>query len=119
MRAIRTSGSIGRGLETGSRRRLNGHEAGNGGYGQAEAYGALRQPSTLQLGRPVRRVAGPRRPPPVPPTKAWTSKPRCLAVAAVRLVAESGRRPAHADGETWLQRTLTADGADYAALLTR
>ena len=34
MREIRTHGSIGRGPETDSRRRLNGHEAGNGGHSQ-------------------------------------------------------------------------------------
>ena len=38
MREIRTSGSIGRGLETGSRWRLNGHQAGNGGNSQAATY---------------------------------------------------------------------------------
>ena len=38
MREIRTHGLAGRGLETGSRRRLHGHEAGNGGYGQGRAY---------------------------------------------------------------------------------
>jgi hypothetical protein len=34
-------------LETESRRRLHGHEAGNGGYSQGEAYGPPRQRSTL------------------------------------------------------------------------
>ncbi len=47
MREICTSGSIGRGPETGSRRRLNGHEAGNGGHGQVNAYGVPRRPPTL------------------------------------------------------------------------
>ena len=28
---------------------LNGHEAGNGGYGQATAYGPLRLSSTQQI----------------------------------------------------------------------
>ena len=36
-----------RGLETGQRRWLHGHEAGNGGHSQAEAYGVPRQSSTL------------------------------------------------------------------------
>jgi hypothetical protein len=49
MREICTSGSNGRGLETGSRWRLNGHQAGNGGNSQAATYGVLRQPSTLLM----------------------------------------------------------------------
>lgn len=36
-------------LETELRRRLNGHEAGNGGYRQGEAYGPPRQRPTLQF----------------------------------------------------------------------
>jgi hypothetical protein len=34
-------------LETEPRRRLNGHEAGNGGHGQGEAYRPPRQRPTL------------------------------------------------------------------------
>jgi hypothetical protein len=49
MREICTSGSTGRGLETGSRWRLHGHRAGNGGHGQADTYGVPRQPSTLLI----------------------------------------------------------------------
>jgi hypothetical protein len=47
VREIRTHGSTGRGPETGLRRWLNGHEAGNGGYGQVRAYGVPRRPPTL------------------------------------------------------------------------
>ena len=36
-------------LETELWRRLNGHEAGNGGHSQGEAYGPPRQRPTLQL----------------------------------------------------------------------
>jgi hypothetical protein len=36
-------------LETELRRRLNGHEAGNGGYSQGDASGPPRQRPTLQL----------------------------------------------------------------------
>jgi hypothetical protein len=36
-------------LETELRRRLNGHETGNGGHGQGEASGPPRQRPTLQL----------------------------------------------------------------------
>jgi hypothetical protein len=45
-----TPGSTWRGLETGLRRPLNGHEAGNGGYSQGDTCGAPRQSSTLLLG---------------------------------------------------------------------
>ena len=44
---IRTHGSIGRGPETDSRQRPNGHEAGNGGHSQVSAYGAPRRSPTL------------------------------------------------------------------------
>ena len=47
MREIRTHGSTGREPETDSRRRLNGHEAGNGGHCQVRAYGAPRRLPTL------------------------------------------------------------------------
>lgn len=47
MREIRTLRLTGRELETDPRRWPHGHEAGNGGHGQAEAYGAPRQLSTL------------------------------------------------------------------------
>jgi len=47
VREIRTHGSIGRGPETGSRRRLHGHEAGNGGHSQVRAYGVPRRSPTL------------------------------------------------------------------------
>jgi hypothetical protein len=47
VREIRTHGSIGRESETDSRRRLTGHEAGNGGHGQVDAYGAPRRLPTL------------------------------------------------------------------------
>ena len=47
MRETRTHGSIGREPETDSRRRLNGHEAGNGGHCQVNAYGAPRRLPTL------------------------------------------------------------------------
>ena len=50
MREIRTHGSIGRGPETGSRQRLNGHETGNGGHGQVNAYGVPRRSPTLPSG---------------------------------------------------------------------
>jgi hypothetical protein len=48
VREIRTHGSIGRGPETGSRRRLHGHEAGNGGHSQVRAYGVPRRSPTLR-----------------------------------------------------------------------
>ena len=38
MREIRLLRSNGRELETGPRRTLHGHEAGNGGHGQGDAY---------------------------------------------------------------------------------
>lgn len=47
MREIRTPGSTGRGSETGLRRWLDGHEAGNGGHSQTRAYGVPRRPPTL------------------------------------------------------------------------
>jgi hypothetical protein len=47
VRKSRTHGSMGRGPETGSRQRLHGHEAGNGGHGQVSAYGA--GPTTIGL----------------------------------------------------------------------
>ena len=46
MPEIGPPGLTGRGLETGLRRPLNGHEAGNGGYGQGSASGVPRQSST-------------------------------------------------------------------------
>ena len=49
MLEISTPGSTWRGLETGLRRSLNGHEAGNGGYGQGVASGVPRQASTLPV----------------------------------------------------------------------
>jgi hypothetical protein len=58
VRQIRTLRSMWRGLETGLRRSLNGHEAGNGGYGQGGAFGVPRQSSTL----PVRGAPGDRHP---------------------------------------------------------
>lgn len=50
MRELRTHGSTGRGPETGSRQRPNGHEAGNGGNGQVSAYGVPRRSPTLPSG---------------------------------------------------------------------
>jgi hypothetical protein len=47
VREIRTHGSTGRGPATDSRRRLHGHEAGNGGHCQVRAYGAPRRPPAL------------------------------------------------------------------------
>jgi hypothetical protein len=47
VREIRTHGLTGRGLETEPRWGLNGHEAGNGGYGQGSTYGPPRQSPTL------------------------------------------------------------------------
>ena len=47
MRQIRMPRVTWRGLETGSRRPLNGHEAGNGGHSQGGASGVPRQSSTL------------------------------------------------------------------------
>jgi hypothetical protein len=47
VREIRTHGLNGRGLETELRWGLNGHEAGNGGYGQGSTYGPPRQSPTL------------------------------------------------------------------------
>ena len=49
---IRTLRLTWRGLETGLRRSLNGHEAGNGGYGQGSASGVPRQSSTLPTAGP-------------------------------------------------------------------
>jgi len=57
VREIRTHGSTGRGAETGSRPRLNGHEAGNCGYRQVRAYGIPRRPPTLPI--KLREVAYP------------------------------------------------------------
>ena len=48
MREIRTYGSTGRGSETGLRRRLLGHEAGNGGHSQVRAYGYRADPRPYQ-----------------------------------------------------------------------
>ena len=47
MREIRTLRAMRRGLETGSRRLLHGHEVGNPGDGQEAAYGLPRQSPTL------------------------------------------------------------------------
>ena len=46
-----------RGLETGLRRPLNGHEAGNGGHSQGDTCGAPRQSSTLLLREAVETSA--------------------------------------------------------------
>jgi hypothetical protein len=107
MRETRTSGSNGRGLETGSRRRLNGHKAGNGGHRQAEAYGVPRQPSTLPVpARPQARCPpAPRRASARPhgeahgtdePPRFWESASAAVALPCRGLVAadalESCRR---------------------------
>jgi hypothetical protein len=52
-----TPGSTWRGLETGLRQPLNGHEAGNGGHSQGDTCGAPRQSSTLLLGEAVETSA--------------------------------------------------------------
>jgi hypothetical protein len=52
-----TPGSTWRGLETGLRHPLNGHEAGNGGHSQGDTCGAPRQSSTLLLGEAVETSA--------------------------------------------------------------
>ena len=51
MREIRMLRSRRRGLETGPRTSLNGHEGGNPGYGQGISYGPPRQPPTLPRAR--------------------------------------------------------------------
>ena len=56
MREICTLGAMWRGLETGLRQLLNGHEEGNLGHSQGEAYGAPRQSSTLGLEAANERV---------------------------------------------------------------
>ncbi len=47
MREIRMLRAMWRGLETGLRTTLHGHEGGNPGYGQGESYRSPRQSSTL------------------------------------------------------------------------
>ena len=47
MREIRTLRAMWRGLETGLRRLLHGHEGGNPGHSQGAAYGLPRQFPTL------------------------------------------------------------------------
>ena len=47
MREIRMLRAMRRGLETGLRRLLHGHEGGNPGYSQGAAYGLPRQFPTL------------------------------------------------------------------------
>ena len=47
MREIRTLRAKWRGLETGPRPTLIGHEGGNPGYRQGKAFGLPRQSSTL------------------------------------------------------------------------
>ena len=47
MREIRTLRAMWRGLETGSRFSLHGHEGGNSGHSQGMSQGLPRQPSTL------------------------------------------------------------------------
>jgi len=57
VREIRMLRSRRRGLETGPRTSLNGHEGGNPGYGQGISYGPPRQPPTLRASS--RRLAHP------------------------------------------------------------
>jgi hypothetical protein len=47
VREIRMLRARWRGLETGPRNTLHGHEGGNPGYGQGHSYGLPRQSSTL------------------------------------------------------------------------
>ncbi len=63
MREIRMLRAMWRGLETGLRTTLHGHERGNPGYGQGESYRSPRQSSTL------------------PP---WSSSPAVSRVGTVR-----------------------------------
>jgi len=51
VREIRTLRAKWRGLETGSRTTLIGHEGGHPGYRQGETYGLPRQSSTLPTPR--------------------------------------------------------------------
>ena len=55
MRQIRMLRAMRRGLETGLRRLLHGHEEGNLGHGQGAAYGLPRQSPTLP-GKGLSRV---------------------------------------------------------------
>src|SRR6516165_9577231 len=58
-----------RGLETGLRRLLHGHEGGNSGYGQEAAYGLPRQFPTLP------RVSGGTRSPPTASIRQLSADP--------------------------------------------
>jgi hypothetical protein len=74
-----------------SRQRLNGHEAGNGGYSQGEAYGRLHQCSTLQargfIGRSALWPAGRRR-------CWWRRRARVLGRSRGPQRRQAGRRAA-------------------------
>src|SRR6516165_6959606 len=64
-----------RGLETGLRRLLHGHEGGNPGYGQEAAYGLPRQFPTL------------------PPIKEPKGSPKMRGLPLIESVADGGREP--------------------------